>query len=156
MLLSSPKKTCHILNKQKFKMSTLKTTENYTIHVSDSFSRTDEKCSYELSFRRWLVREIEEQRMTVADAIERFCFNPKNGPDLIRSWRLKYAPEMVLSLCGMSEADKQKLAALQKQLKAAEKQLEDARMRNIALNMLIDVAEEKLNINIRKKPGAKQ
>jgi len=56
----------------------------------------------------------------------------------------------------MTEAEKHKLIALQKQLKAAEKQLEDARMRNIALNTLIDVAEEKLNISIRKKPGAKQ
>ena len=37
-----------------------------------------------------------------------------------------------------------------------EQQLEDARMRNIALDTLIDVAEEKLKINIRKKPGAKQ
>jgi hypothetical protein len=56
----------------------------------------------------------------------------------------------------MSEADKQKLSALQQQNKALEKQLEEARMRNIALNMLIDVAEEKLKISIRKKPGAKQ
>ena len=63
---------------------------------------------------------------------------------------------MVLPLTGMTEAEKQNLAAVQKQLKAAEKQLEDARMCNIALNMLIDVAEEKLNISIRKKPGAKQ
>jgi hypothetical protein len=155
-MLSSPKKTCHILNKQKFKMSTLRTTENYTIQVSDSFDRTDEKFSYELSFRRWLVREIEEHRMTAADAIERFNFNPASGAELIRSWRLKYAPEMVLSLAGMSETEKQKLTSLQRQLKAAEKELEDARMHNIALNMLIDVAEEKLKISIRKKPGAKQ
>jgi len=137
-------------------MSTLRTPEKYTIEVSDSFGRTDEKFSYELSFRRWLVREIEEHRMTAADAIERFSFNPASGAELIRSWRLKYAREMVLSLPGMSESEKQKLASLQKQLKAAEKQLEDARMHNIALNMLIDVAEEKLKISIRKKPGAKQ
>jgi hypothetical protein len=137
-------------------MSTSKSSENYTIQVSDSFERTDEQFSYELSFRRWLVREIEEQRMTIADAVKQFNFNPQNGANLIHSWRCKYAPEMVLSLPGMSEAEKQKLAALQKQNKALEKQLEDARMRNIALNMLIDVAEEKLKISIRKKPGAKQ
>ena len=52
--------------------------------------------------------------------------------------------------------EKQKVSELQKQLKVSEKALEDARMRNIALNMLIDVAEEKLHISIRKKPGAKQ
>jgi hypothetical protein len=63
---------------------------------------------------------------------------------------------MLLPLADMNEQEKQKLSALQKQLKAMEKQLEDARMHNIALNTLIDVAEEKLKISIRKKPGAKQ
>jgi plasmid maintenance system antidote protein VapI len=137
-------------------MSKEKVEANYTLFVSDSFERTDEKCTFEISFRRWLVREIEEQRMTISEAIQQFNFNPKNGSALICSWRVKYAPEMVLPLTDMTEAEKQKLTNLQKQLKAAEKQLEDARMRNIALNMLIDVAEEKLNISIRKKPGAKQ
>ena len=137
-------------------MSKQKTGEKFTILVSDSFGQTDEKCTYEVSFRRWLVREIEEQRMTVSEAVKQFNFNPKSGAVLIRAWRDKYAPEMILSLGDMTEAEKHKLTALQKQLKAAEKQLEEARMRNIALNMLIDVAEEKLKINIRKKPGAKQ
>jgi hypothetical protein len=63
---------------------------------------------------------------------------------------------MVLDLPLMTEKEKQHLETLQKQLKTIEKQLEDARMKNLALNTLIDVAEEKLNINIRKKPGAKQ
>jgi hypothetical protein len=63
---------------------------------------------------------------------------------------------MVLSLPDMTVAEKQRLVDLQQQLKAAERQLEDAKMKNIALNMLIDVAEEKLKIHIRKKPGAKQ
>ena len=34
--------------------------------------------------------------------------------------------------------------------------LQDAELKIAALNMLIDVAEEQLKINIRKKPGAKQ
>ena len=45
---------------------------------------------------------------------------------------------------------------LQNQLKEAEKRLEDASIKLLALNTLIDVAEEKLKINIRKKSGAKQ
>jgi len=137
-------------------MSTTKQVKAHTTMVSDSFERTDEKCSYEIPFRRWLVRELDEKRLTVADAIERFNFSPKTGVRLIRKWRVRYASEMVLPLPDMSEAEKQKLATLQQQNKALEKQLEDARMRNIALNMLIDVAEEKLKISIRKKPGAKQ
>ena len=124
--------------------------------VSDSFEPTDEKCRYEIPFRRWLVRQIEEQKITVTEAVKRFNFNPQSGGTLIRHWRDKYAPGMVLPLEDMTQAEKQKLTSLQQQLKAAEKQLEDAKMKNIALNMLIDVAEEKLKISIRKKPGAKQ
>ena len=137
-------------------MSQDKVIKDYTTQVSDSFARMDDQCSYEPAFRRWLVREIEEGKLTVNLALERFNFHPKNGHDLIRYWREKYAPSMVLSLPYMTAAEKQQLATLKQQLAAAEKQLEDAKMKNIALNMLIDVAEEKLKISIRKKPGAKQ
>jgi hypothetical protein len=137
-------------------MSTKTKTAAFTIKVSDSYPLLDEHCNYEVSFRRWLVREIEEGRLTIAQSVERFNFNPASGHVLISRWRIKYAPGMVLSLPGMTEQEKQQLAALQKQLKAAAQQLDEARMRNIALNMLIDVAEEKLKISIRKKPGAKQ
>lgn len=44
----------------------------------------------------------------------------------------------------------------QTELKALKKALADAELKVAALNTLIDVAEEQLNINIRKKPGAKQ
>jgi transposase-like protein len=94
------------------------TVRNYSSQVSGSFEQTDEQCSYEPAFRRWLVRQIEEQKMTVADAIQRFNFHPKNGHDLIRYWREKYAPPMVLSLPDMTAAEKQQLALLQQQLKA--------------------------------------
>ncbi|MGH2649296.1 MAG: hypothetical protein ACRDE8_17080, partial [Ginsengibacter sp.] len=71
-------------------MSKQKAEEKFTILVSDSFEQTDEKCNYEVAFRRWLVREIKEQRMTICEAVKQFNFNPQNGVDLIRSWRSKY------------------------------------------------------------------
>ena len=137
-------------------MSKEKVATNYTIQVSDSFEQMDEKYVYEVAFRRWLVRQIEEEKMSIIQAIERFNFHPKNGYDLIRYWRAKYAPQMVISLPNMTAQEKQQLTQLQQQLKTLEKQLEDAKMKNIALDMLIDVAEEKLKISIRKKSGAKQ
>ena len=137
-------------------MSKEKAVKNYSLQVSESFAKTDEQCSYEPAFKRWLVTEIAEQKMTVAQAIERFNFNPKSGYDLIRYWREKYAPYLVLSLPEMTFKEKQEFSKIQQQLVAAEKQLEDAKIKNIALNTLIDVAEEKLKISIRKKPGAKQ
>jgi len=133
-----------------------KVAEHYSTQVSESFEKTDEKCSYEIGFRRWLVREIEEGRSSVSEAIKTYNFHPTYGFDLVRRWRLKYAPEMVLALEDMTAAEKHKLVALQERNKLLEKQLEDARMKNIALDLLIDVAEEKLKISIRKKPGAKQ
>lgn len=137
-------------------MSNKNQQKQYTTLVSDSFGNEQEGGTYELAFRRWLVREIEEERMTVPEAIERFTFNPGSGADLIRSWRRKYAPEMVLDLPVMTEKERQKVEALQKRLKETEKQLEHAQMKNIALETLIDIAEDKLKIGIRKKPGAKQ
>lgn len=47
-------------------------------------------------------------------------------------------------------------ADLPKDVKALQRQLEEAQLRIAALNTLIDVAEEQLNIDIRKKPGARQ
>ena len=41
-------------------------------------------------------------------------------------------------------------------VKALQEQLAYANLKIAALNTLIDVAEEQLKINIRKKPGAKQ
>ena len=138
------------------KQKSMEPSNQFTTKVSDSFERTDEKCIYEVAFRRWLVREIGEGRLTVSEAVKQFNFHSENGRFLIRDWRRKYGTEMVLTLPAMTEKEKQDMLALQKQVKAMEKQLEDARMRNIALNMLIDVAEDKLKIKIRKKPGAKQ
>ena len=133
-----------------------KVAEVYSTQVSDSFDKMDDNFSYEIAFRRWLVREIEEGRTSVSDAIKTYNFNPKNGAALIYTWRQKYAPEMVLALEDMTAEEKQKLTALQERVKELEKIAEDARMKNIALNLLIDIAEEKLKISIRKKPGAKQ
>jgi BMFP domain-containing protein YqiC len=56
----------------------------------------------------------------------------------------------------MTEKERQKLQSLQKRVSELEKQLQDAQMKNIALETLIDVAEEQLNVPIRKKAGARQ
>jgi transposase-like protein len=127
-------------------------TEKKEYRVSDYFDRTDENFSYEKAFRRWLVFEIETKKMTIKEASENFNISYTS----VCKWRNKYAAEMVLPLLDMTAEEKQKMELLQKQLKEAEKQLAEASIKNIALNMLIDVAEEKLKISIRKKPGAKQ
>jgi transposase-like protein len=130
--------------------------KDFTVLVSDSFGNSKEKGTFEVAFRRWLVRELGEGRMTVAEAISRFNFNPRNADTLIRTWRKKYAPDIAITLPAMTEKERQKLEALQKQLKQMEKHLEEAQMKNIALETMIDIAEEQLKISIRKKSGPKQ
>jgi hypothetical protein len=108
------------------------------------------------AFRRWLVREIVSGRMTQREVIERFELNQKNPYALLCKWIKRYSPSIPVTLPVMSEKEKQKLEALQKQLKELEKQLEHAQMKNVALETMIDVAEEQLKIKIRKKSGPKQ
>jgi translation initiation factor 2B subunit (eIF-2B alpha/beta/delta family) len=94
--------------------------------------------------------------MTIGQATERLLGVSKNPHSLLRLWQKKYASDIALTLPIMTEKEKQKVEALRLQLKAAEKQLEDAQMKNIALETMIDIAEEQLKISIRKKSGPKQ
>lgn len=106
--------------------------------------------------KRWIVREIESGRMTIGEAKERIAFYSKDPNALIHFWRKKFAPEITFTLPVMTEKEKQKLDAAHKRMKELEKQLEDAQIKNIALETMIDIAEEQLRISIRKKSGPKQ
>lgn len=106
--------------------------------------------------KRWLIRELEAGRMTFGEAKELLSDRSKNPAALIRLWQKKYTPEINFTLPVMTEKEKQKSDAALKRMKELEKQLEDAQMKNIALETLIDIAEEKLRISIRKKSGPKQ
>lgn len=106
--------------------------------------------------KRWLVREIQSGRMTVGEACERIEFQSKDPRSLIYSWQKQFASELDFTLPVMTQKEKSKLEAAHKRMRELEKQLEDAQMKNIALETMIDLAEEHLKINIRKKSGPKQ
>jgi hypothetical protein len=94
--------------------------------------------------------------MTVDRALEQFDFEHGHPRTAINDWLKEYKPDITLSLPVMTEKERQKLEELNKQVRKLEKQLEEAQMSNIALNLLIDIAEKNLNIPIRKKSGTKQ
>jgi transposase len=50
--------------------------------------------------------------------------------------------------------DQEKIKQLEQRLKDAEQQLKYEKLKSKALDKMIDIAEEDLNIKIRKKPGA--
>lgn len=116
----------------------------------------EEKQTFSKAERRWIVREIQSGRLSIADARERFKFTSKDPVSLIKHWMRHYASDVLLTLPVMTEKERQKVEALQKQLRELEKQLEYTQMKNIALETMIDLAEDQLKIVIRKKSGPKQ
>jgi len=116
----------------------------------------EEKKTISIAEKRWLVREIESGRMTIGEAKDQIELISKAPDLLIRRWRKRFAPEIAFTLPVMTEKEKQKLEVVQRRMKQLEKQLEDAQMKNIALETMIDIAEEQLKIVIRKKSGPKQ
>ncbi|HEY9018626.1 hypothetical protein [Thiomicrospira sp.] len=108
------------------------------------------------SEKRWLIREIESGRMSLSEARQHIAPVYKDPGRQILYWQKQFSSDIILTLPVMTEREKQKLQALQKRLKTLEKQLEDAQMKNIALETMIDLAEEQLRIPIRKKSGPKQ
>ena len=56
----------------------------------------------------------------------------------------------------MSAKERTDHKAQEKRIKELEKQLELAQMKNVALNTMIDIAENDYKLKIRKKSGPKQ
>ena len=77
----------------------------------------------------------------------------------INNWLNSYKKKIekgLITLPPMSEKQKDDPAALKERNKQLEKALKEANLMILALNTMIDHAEKKLNIPIRKKHGTKQ
>jgi len=109
---------------------------------------------YSVSFKRWISREIESGKISVKEAIERFNIN--RDITAIYKWIYKYGLGKELSLATMTPEEKQDKLLLEKRIKELEKALDMAKLKNIAIETMIDIAEEQFNISIRKKAGLKQ
>ena len=99
-------------------------------------------------------RNIEQGRLTVKEA--KIAHNIKTEK-IIRSWIAQYKTEKV-EICiekpSVLAKDKKTKKDLEKE--ALLQALKEAELKIKALNTLIDVAEDQLKIDIRKKSGAKQ
>jgi transposase-like protein len=116
----------------------------------------EEQKAFSKAEKRWIVREIQTGRMTIGEACERIELYSKDPRGLLYFWQKQFASDIEFTLPVMTEKEKVKLDAAQKRMKELEKQLEHAQMKNIALETMIDIAEEQLKITIRKKSGLKQ
>lgn len=111
------------------------------------------KNDYPVTFKRWVAREIECGNLKTKEAKERFSLHSEKT---IWSWIDRYGLGKELSLLTMTTEERQEKAALEKRIKELEKALELAKFKNIAIETMIDIAEDQLKISIRKKSGPKQ
>jgi transposase len=109
---------------------------------------------YSTTFKRWISREIESGKIGIKEAID--SFNINRDAATIYRWIHEYGLGKELSLATMTPQEKQDKLLLEKRIKELEKALDMAKLKNIAIETMIDVAEEQFNISIRKKAGLKQ
>jgi transposase-like protein len=117
---------------------------------SEHYHQNIKRRSYTKLQKRTIVMAIEQGRMTIKEA--RTAYNIKTE-QTIRDWIFRFKEEKV-DICVETQPRMANQKPSDKQ--ALEKALQEAELKIKALNTLIDVAEEQLKIDIRKKSGAKQ
>lgn len=128
-------------------------------HYSSSGYRQNRKKPYSDQIRRSILHAINKGSMTMAEV--QSAYNIRGNATIKRWIALEKQENDDLSCCNplmMKENKSTDAKEIQPLAEVADlqQQLADARLKIAALNTLIDVAEEQLKINIRKKPGAKQ
>lgn len=116
--------------------------------------KAQRKRSYSITQKRSAVRAFESG-MTSLQAANAWGVRDSS---LIRQWKAIFDRENAdISLTNPPIMDQNPPAQSDsEEVRALKKALADSQMQLKALNTLIDVAEEMLKVDIRKKPGAKQ
>lgn len=107
--------------------------------------------------KRTILRAIASRGLSVKDASVAY----QVSVTAIRVWQKQFKGENEeLSISNQEQLSKKKTKQLSgtnsEQVRQLQQQLAEAQLKLAALNTLIDVAEEHLKINIRKKPGGRQ
>ena len=100
--------------------------------------------------KRLIVHRIQEGRMTIAEAMLSYQIKASKT---IRTWLQESKTDIIVHLDSKESMMPTSNDPVSQQLQHA---LDQANLKVLALETMIDVAEEQLKIKIRKKPGAKQ
>lgn len=126
---------------------------------SDLITRPRSNGPASMEIKRSAARSVVSGRLSIREAQLAYGVKAKST---IQGWIEQFKQENV-DLVDSNDALMKKDKSAKKNnipanadVKDLQKALEEAQLKIAALNTLIDVAEEQLKINIRKKPGAKQ
>jgi transposase-like protein len=112
--------------------------------------------TYSEAFKIHVVAEIESGRLSIAEANRKYNIA---GHMTVSKWCKKFGKytNKQIALKGKCMArEEHEVVRLHNEIKALKDELENARMKNVVLETMVDVAEKELEIPIRKKYGAKQ
>jgi transposase len=109
------------------------------------------------SFKRMVVEEILSGSIFIAEAAKKYGIPSRSTVSQWMKWYQKNNDNIVVSISSpVAEQEQDNKNEHPISIKELQKALEQAKLKIIGLETLIDVAEEQLNIEIRKKPGTKQ
>jgi transposase len=117
-----------------------------------------EKKQYSDSFKRMIARESLTGDMTVIEIAKKYDLPHYNT---VTIWRRQFKDKLDdvgdLQIKPYSTPQEKKdIDVINKKAKELEKALANANLKIVALETMIDIAEDVLKINIRKKSGTKQ
>jgi len=121
---------------------------------SAEYHKNIKRRSYSNLQKRTIVTAIEQGRMSIKEA--QIAYDIK-AEKIIRDWLSQYKSEKVeICIENQFQMAQEKPTLKSSETAALETALLEAQLKIKALNTLIDVAEDQLKIDIRKKSGAKR
>ena len=108
--------------------------------------------SYSEAFKRQMIEYYLENNYSKREVWQKFTGQYEEHGTLLR-WMRKYGYTTNVKLSKHMKGEKDELEKLveEERIKVLEQRLRDAELKAIAYSKMIDLAEEKFNISIRKK-----
>ena len=107
---------------------------------------------YSISFKQKVVKEIEEEGLTISQAARRYGIT---GGSTIQKWLLKFGKNHLLSKIVRVEmkGEKDRVKELEAENKKLKIALADATMAKYALETLVDIVDEHYQTDVKKNFG---
>ena len=112
---------------------------------------------YDIAFMRQIVSDYLDGYQTTKEVAARYDVTVGSLNGWVRRYKHGMAPFDIVPLPPMpTQPQQDDQQGIQKENQALLKKLEEANLKITGLEIMIDIAEEQLGIDIRKKSGTKQ
>ena len=125
--------------------------------MSEKVKRRNAKPRYPMAIVRAVIYDVQNSSLTLAQIGAKYGM-PKGCSPLISKWVKKYSSdfELMEKSLPLDLSSSPIGESATEQEKSLHQALQEAQMKIICLETMIDIAEKELNVSIRKKSGTKQ